>query len=148
MARDIEKISLQVYEEASIFAAEQGIIIADTKLEFGIDRSTDPPSLVLIDELLTPDSSRFWSVEGYKIGKSQESFDKQYLRGRSALFNHWSNVEPWDRLACSNLPKRAGRCYYARPSRRKHPKALRTGIPDFSRQTLDQRMTMLSMASG
>ena len=94
IARDVEKVSLQVYQEASVFAAKQGIIIADTKLEFGVDRSTDPPSLVLIDEVLTPDSSRFWSAAAYEIGRSQESFDKQYLRGRLVAINHWSDVEP------------------------------------------------------
>jgi phosphoribosylaminoimidazole-succinocarboxamide synthase len=57
---------------------ERGIIIADTKFEFGLDESTD--EVVLVDEVLTPDSSRFWPKQNYETGKSQESFDKQFLR--------------------------------------------------------------------
>jgi phosphoribosylamine--glycine ligase len=59
---------------------QKGIIIADTKFEFGLDESTNPPSIVLIDEVLTPDSSRFWDLSKYKLGRSQASLDKQYLR--------------------------------------------------------------------
>ncbi|KAL9104461.1 MAG: hypothetical protein Q9163_000613 [Psora crenata] len=80
LARHIEDLSLEVYKKASAYALERGIIIADTKLEFGLDHSTLPPSIFLVDEVLTPDSSRFWSVEKYEVGRSQESFDKQYLR--------------------------------------------------------------------
>jgi len=83
-AHQIESLSLQIYEKASFYAAKHGIIIADTKFEFGLDDSTAPPSVVLIDEVLTPDSSRFWSAEKYEVGRSQESFDKQYLRGKLA----------------------------------------------------------------
>ncbi|KAL9637467.1 MAG: hypothetical protein Q9164_002166 [Protoblastenia rupestris] len=79
-AQQIKDLSLQVYEKASEYAAERGIIIADTKFEFGLDESTAPPSVVLIDEVLTPDSSRFWNAKTYAVGKSQDSFDKQYLR--------------------------------------------------------------------
>lgn len=57
---------------------ERGIIIADTKFEFGLDTTTD--EVVLVDEILTPDSSRFWPASGYKVGQAQASFDKQYLR--------------------------------------------------------------------
>ena len=59
-------------------ALERGIIIADTKFEFGLDTTTD--EVVLVDEVLTPDSSRFWPASGYKVGEAQASFDKQYLR--------------------------------------------------------------------
>jgi phosphoribosylamine--glycine ligase len=62
------------------YAAEHGIIIADTKFEFGLDESTSPPSVVLIDEVLTPDSSRFWDAAKYEVGRPQESLDKQLLR--------------------------------------------------------------------
>ncbi|KAG8526211.1 uncharacterized protein KY384_000204 [Bacidia gigantensis] len=80
LARQIERLSLLIYEKASAYAAKRGVIIADTKFEFGVDESTDPPSLTLIDEVLTPDSSRFWSATKYEIGRSQVSVDKQYLR--------------------------------------------------------------------
>ena len=56
-------------------------MIADTKFEFGLDESATPPAVVLIDEVLTPDSSRFWNAASHKIGRGQESYDKQYLRG-------------------------------------------------------------------
>lgn len=77
-ARRIEELSLQIYTTAKEYAKKQGIIIADTKFEFGLDESTD--EVVLIDEVLTPDSSRFWSARTYEVGRSQDSFDKQYLR--------------------------------------------------------------------
>ena len=69
--------ALAIYSKAHDFAAEKGIILADTKFEFGRDSDG---TLILIDELLTPDSSRFWPVDGYKPGKSQPSFDKQFVR--------------------------------------------------------------------
>lgn len=77
-ATRIEELALVVYSVAKEYAKKQGIIIADTKFEFGLDEDSD--EVVLIDEVLTPDSSRFWSAKTYKIGKSQDSFDKQYLR--------------------------------------------------------------------
>ena len=77
-AKRIEELSLQVYKAARDYARDRGIIIADTKFEFGLDEDTD--EVVLIDEVLTPDSSRFWSKAAYKVGRSQESFDKQGLR--------------------------------------------------------------------
>ena len=76
LAARLRDITLEVYRRASEFAAERGIIIADTKLEFGIDRG----ELVWIDEALTPDSSRFWPADSYEPGKPQPSFDKQYVR--------------------------------------------------------------------
>ncbi|THW59541.1 phosphoribosylaminoimidazole-succinocarboxamidesynthase [Aureobasidium pullulans] len=77
-AKKIEELSLKVYQIARAYAAERGIIIADTKFEFGLDVDTD--EVILVDEVLTPDSSRFWPADKYELGKSQDSFDKQYLR--------------------------------------------------------------------
>ncbi|KAL9621750.1 MAG: hypothetical protein Q9160_003868 [Pyrenula sp. 1 TL-2023] len=77
-ASQIEKLSLQLYKAGRDYARERGIIIADTKFEFGLDEETN--TVVLIDEVLTPDSSRFWPLRQYEVGKGQESFDKQYLR--------------------------------------------------------------------
>lgn len=76
MAQRLKSLSLQVYEKARDFAEGRGIIIADTKMEFGINDG----KLLLIDELLTPDSSRFWPKDGYRPGGPQKSFDKQFLR--------------------------------------------------------------------
>ncbi|KAK3052512.1 Bifunctional purine biosynthetic protein ade1 [Extremus antarcticus] len=78
VAKKVENVSLQIYELARDYAAERGIIIADTKFEFGWD--PELKEVVLVDEVLTPDSSRFWPAEKYEIGRGQESFDKQYLR--------------------------------------------------------------------
>ena len=69
-----------MYSAARDYAAERGIIIADTKFELGLDESTSPSTIILIDEVLTPDSSRFWSADKYEAGRGQESLDKQYLR--------------------------------------------------------------------
>jgi len=77
-AKRIEQLSLQIYKVARDYARQKGIIIADTKFEFGLDEETD--EVVLVDEVLTPDSSRFWSVASYKVGQGQDSFDKQFLR--------------------------------------------------------------------
>ncbi len=76
LAERVREVSLAIYQRGSQMAEAKGIIVADTKLEFGLlDRE-----LILIDELLTPDSSRFWPMEGYTPGGPQPSFDKQYLR--------------------------------------------------------------------
>ncbi|KAK3336635.1 putative phosphoribosylaminoimidazole-succinocarboxamide synthase [Cercophora scortea] len=77
-ASRIEALALQVYTAGAAYARERGIIIADTKFEFGLDEETD--DIVLIDEVLTPDSSRFWPADQYEVGRDQDSFDKQYLR--------------------------------------------------------------------
>jgi phosphoribosylaminoimidazole-succinocarboxamide synthase len=77
-AQRIHDLSLQLYKMARDYAWDRGIIIADTKFEFGLDEATD--EVVLVDEVLTPDSSRFWPKQKYEVGKSQESFDKQFLR--------------------------------------------------------------------
>ncbi|CAG8958851.1 hypothetical protein HYFRA_00011804 [Hymenoscyphus fraxineus] len=77
-AEKIEKLAIALYSAAREYAKERGIIIADTKFEFGLDEEAD--EIVLVDEVLTPDSSRFWPADKYGIGREQESFDKQYLR--------------------------------------------------------------------
>ena len=77
-ANRIEELSLEIYDKARDYAAKRGIIIADTKFEFAVDPSDD--SIVLIDEILTPDSSRFWPAEHYQVGRPQKSLDKQFLR--------------------------------------------------------------------
>jgi phosphoribosylaminoimidazole-succinocarboxamide synthase len=76
-AKNIKDKSIEIYNFARDYALDRGIIIADTKFEFGLDNQGD---LILMDEILTPDSSRFWDVDLYKIGTSPQSFDKQFLR--------------------------------------------------------------------
>ena len=88
-ARQVRDVSLRLYREAADYAATRGIIIADTKLEFGIDASG---RLHLIDEILTPDSSRFWPKSGYRTGISPPSFDKQFVRD-------WLETQPWNKKA-------------------------------------------------
>ncbi|KIO30909.1 hypothetical protein M407DRAFT_242003 [Tulasnella calospora MUT 4182] len=80
---EVSQAALKLYSAAAAHAAERGIILADTKFEFGlVEPSAEggKKELILIDEVLTPDSSRYWPAEGYEPGKSQPSFDKQYLR--------------------------------------------------------------------
>ena len=76
LARKIIKVSLELYQRASLHALSKGIIIADTKFEFGLDKD----ELVLVDEVFTPDSSRFWPLATYAPGKGQPSLDKQFVR--------------------------------------------------------------------
>ena len=80
----LEEKSIEIYNSASKYALDKGIIIADTKFEFGIFEG----KIILIDEVLTPDSSRFWFLEDYKPGTQQKSFDKQFLRDY-LLFSDW-----------------------------------------------------------
>jgi phosphoribosylaminoimidazole-succinocarboxamide synthase len=89
----IREITLQVYEFGAARAEERGIILADTKLEFG----TLDGKLLLIDELLTPDSSRYWPAEDYRVGSSPPSFDKQYVRDYY-LGTDWDHTAPAPRL--------------------------------------------------
>ena len=86
----LRDVSLRIYHEASDYARSRGIIIADTKFEFGRDRDG---RIILIDEVLTPDSSRFWPVDSYEVGKSQASFDKQYVRDYLERIN-WDKQPP------------------------------------------------------
>jgi len=76
VAHEVRALSLRIYEEGRAWAAQRGIIVADTKLEFGLFEGR----VILIDECLTPDSSRFWPAAGYRVGISPPSFDKQFVR--------------------------------------------------------------------
>jgi phosphoribosylaminoimidazole-succinocarboxamide synthase len=96
LAERVRALSLRIYESASSYAAERGILIADTKFEFGICDG----NLLLIDEVLTPDSSRFWPADRYEPGRSQPSFDKQFVRDYLLTLN-WNKTPPapplpWD----------------------------------------------------
>jgi len=90
----VERASLALYRFAAAYAAERGIIIADTKFEFGLDRTG---RVVLADEALTPDSSRFWPAEGYAPGGPQPSFDKQYVRDYCEALG-WDKAPPGPEL--------------------------------------------------
>ncbi|MCH8976306.1 MAG: phosphoribosylaminoimidazolesuccinocarboxamide synthase [Proteobacteria bacterium] len=90
MAEQMRDVSLKLYQEAAEYALERGIIIADTKFEFGTDKNG---GLVLIDEVLTPDSSRFWPVDAYQVGQSPPSFDKQYVRDYLETLD-WDKTDP------------------------------------------------------
>jgi phosphoribosylaminoimidazole-succinocarboxamide synthase len=89
IAEQARTLSLQIYSKARSYARERGIIIADTKFEFGIFDG----KLILIDEVLTPDSSRFWPADQYEAGRSQPSFDKQFLRDYLERI-HWNKQPP------------------------------------------------------
>jgi len=92
-AEQIKDLSLKIYQKGSEFAAEKGILIADTKFEFGLKDGR----LILIDEVLTPDSSRFWPMDTYKPGGPQQSFDKQFLRDYLNSLG-WSKQPPPPKL--------------------------------------------------
>ena len=93
-ALQIRHATLSIYKRAAAYARECGIIIADTKFEFGVDKAGE---LVLIDEVLTPDSSRFWPVSEYATGMSPPSFDKQYVRDYLETLD-WDKTAPGPRL--------------------------------------------------
>lgn len=88
-ASKLRDYTLALYKKAAEYAASKGIIIADTKFEFGLD---DNGTVVLMDEILTPDSSRFWPADEYKVGQSEPSFDKQFIRD-------WLESQPWNKKA-------------------------------------------------
>ena len=90
-ANDLERLTLAVYSRGAEIAQERGVIIADTKFEFGRDGSG---RLILADEVLTPDSSRFWKVSEYQPGRPQWSYDKQYLRDWSSSLGDWDRTYP------------------------------------------------------
>ena len=90
LAEQVRDASLKLYKEAAAYAKERGIIIADTKFEFGVD---DAGVLYLIDEALTPDSSRFWPADQYQVGISPPSFDKQYIRDYLETLD-WNKTAP------------------------------------------------------
>jgi phosphoribosylaminoimidazole-succinocarboxamide synthase len=93
-AEEIKAVSIRLYKEASDFAATKGIIIADTKFEFGLD---DQGKLVLIDEVLTADSSRFWPADQYRVGVSPPSYDKQFVRDYLETLD-WDKTPPAPKL--------------------------------------------------
>lgn len=94
LAAQIKEVSIRLYKEAAEYALERGIIIADTKFEFGLD---EDDNLVLMDEILTPDSSRFWPAESYEVGSSPPSFDKQFVRDYLETLD-WDKTDPGPRL--------------------------------------------------
>ncbi len=94
LAEQVRDISLKIYQDAVVYAMDRGIIIADTKFEFGMD---EEGNLVLIDEILTPDSSRFWPADSYQVGTSPPSFDKQYVRDYLETLD-WDKTPPAPRL--------------------------------------------------
>jgi phosphoribosylaminoimidazole-succinocarboxamide synthase len=111
LAERVRDVSIRLYTEAADYAAGRGIIIADTKFEFGAD---DKGELVLIDEALTPDSSRFWPASEYRTGVSPPSFDKQFVRD-------WLETQPWNKKApAPRLPE-----HVIRQTSEKYREALR-----------------------
>ena len=93
MAEKVKNATINIYKKCADYALSKGIIIADTKFEFGLDETG---TLILGDEVLTPDSSRFWPLDDYEVGRSQKSFDKQYLR--NWLKNNGYKNNPPDNL--------------------------------------------------
>ena len=89
LANEIRDISIVIYNKAADYAARKGVIIADTKFEFGMYND----KFILIDEVLTPDSSRFWPKDDYEPGRSQASFDKQFVRDYLDA-SGWDKVPP------------------------------------------------------
>jgi len=94
LAAQLRDVSVRIYERAAAYALDRGIIIADTKFEFGLD---DQGRLFIIDEILTPDSSRFWPTSEYRIGISPPSFDKQFVRDYLDTLD-WDKTAPGPRL--------------------------------------------------
>jgi phosphoribosylaminoimidazole-succinocarboxamide synthase len=89
LAARVERIALRLYERGAARCAEAGIVLADTKFEMGL---LDSGELILVDEVLTPDSSRFWDAATFEPGGPQASFDKQFVRD-------WLEAQPWDKTA-------------------------------------------------
>jgi phosphoribosylaminoimidazole-succinocarboxamide synthase len=100
LAEQLREVSLKIYSKACALAEKKGIIIADTKFEFGIFDN----ELILIDEILTPDSSRFWSVKTYEPGKAQDSYDKQIIRDY-LLTLEWDQTYPGPKLPNNIIEK-------------------------------------------
>lgn len=99
LAKRVRDVSIEIYERAAAYALERGIIIADTKFEFGLD---DEGRLHIIDEALTPDSSRFWPVDAYEPGSSPPSFDKQFVRDYLDTLD-WNKTAPGPELPADVL---------------------------------------------
>lgn len=94
IATQLRDLTISLYKEAADFAATKGIIIADTKFEFGLDENGQ---VCLMDEVLTPDSSRFWPAESYEVGMSPPSYDKQFIRD-------WLETQTWDKTPPAPVP--------------------------------------------
>ena len=105
LANQVAEISLQIYKYAADYALERGIIIADTKFEFGLDENNN---VVLMDEVLTPDSSRFWSLKDYQVGTSPTSFDKQIIRDYLETLD-WNKQSPGPKLPEEIVQKTANK---------------------------------------
>jgi len=110
IAEQVRNTSLKLYTEAADYALQRGIIIADTKFEFGLDADG---RLTLIDEVLTPDSSRFWPKDQYQPGSSPVSFDKQYIRDYLETLD-WNKTAPGPELPDSIVNKTAEKYAYAK----------------------------------
>ena len=110
IARQVRDVSLRLYKEAADYALQRGIIIADTKFEFGLDKDGQ---LTLIDEVLTPDSSRFWPKDKYQAGSSPVSFDKQFVRDYLETLD-WDKTAPGPELPDSIVTKTAEKYEYAK----------------------------------
>ena len=107
LAERVRDVALRLYELGAARCAAAGIILADTKFEMGLVDG----ELILVDEVLTPDSSRFWDAATYEPGRPQASFDKQFVRD-------WLETQPWDKAAPGPELPRRGRRRHARPVRR------------------------------
>jgi phosphoribosylaminoimidazole-succinocarboxamide synthase len=105
LANQVADISLQIYKYAADYALDRGIIIADTKFEFGLDENNN---VVLMDEVLTPDSSRFWSLKDYQVGTSPTSFDKQIIRDYLETLD-WNKQSPGPKLPEEIVQKTANK---------------------------------------
>ena len=105
MAQQVKQASLALYQFAAEFALKRGIIIADTKFEFGLNENN---MLTLMDEVLTPDSSRFWSAEDYQVGESPQSFDKQIVRDYLETLD-WNKAPPAPKLPKNIIEKTANK---------------------------------------
>ncbi len=109
LASRVRDISIRIYERAATYALQRGIIIADTKFEFGLD---DAGRLHIIDEALTPDSSRFWPVDEYKVGTSPPSYDKQFVRDYLDTLD-WDRTAPGPDLPSAILTQTAAKYHEA-----------------------------------
>jgi phosphoribosylaminoimidazole-succinocarboxamide synthase len=107
LAAKIRDVSIKLYQTAAEYAATRGIIIADTKFEFGLD---DNGTLHLMDEVLTADSSRFWPADSYAPGMSPPSFDKQFVRDYLETLTHWNKTAPAPTLP-SDVVEKTGAKY-------------------------------------
>jgi len=108
-AEQLRAVSLKIYQQASEHAQKNGIIIADTKFEFGLDENDE---LVLMDEVLTPDSSRFWNRSTYLVGTSPESYDKQFIRDYLETLD-WNKQAPGPKVPTELINRTAEKYHEA-----------------------------------